>query len=189
MALLPGTHQPVRTALFPTRKNPDGFVCDLPKGAAWSPGNTLDLLTPVGTGFSPPRTAYRWLLWAIGCPPSRLLPLIDLGLSRHAAIALAAAEMPPHLSAQVELAAEPFDALAWADYLAIDLAPESIPWLEEHLLGAGAPFRRPRDSQVLIATPMPCGIGVCSACAVQTRRGWKRACVDGPVFDLAALAR
>lgn len=28
-----------------------------------------------------------------------------------------------------------------------------------------------------------CGIGLCSGCAVATNEGYKRACVDGPVFD------
>ncbi len=28
-----------------------------------------------------------------------------------------------------------------------------------------------------------CGIGLCSGCAVATNQGYKRACIDGPVFD------
>lgn len=28
-----------------------------------------------------------------------------------------------------------------------------------------------------------CGIGLCSGCAVETASGYKRACIDGPVFD------
>jgi len=28
-----------------------------------------------------------------------------------------------------------------------------------------------------------CGVGLCSGCAVATRDGYKRACIDGPVFD------
>jgi hypothetical protein len=35
---------------------------------------------------------------------------------------------------------------------------------------------------------MPCaGLAACGVCAVQTRRGWKLACVDGPVFDLKEI--
>jgi dihydroorotate dehydrogenase electron transfer subunit len=28
-----------------------------------------------------------------------------------------------------------------------------------------------------------CGIGVCAGCTVMTKDGYKRACVDGPVFN------
>jgi len=29
---------------------------------------------------------------------------------------------------------------------------------------------------------MACGIGVCMGCVIQTKSGYKRVCVDGPVF-------
>jgi dihydroorotate dehydrogenase electron transfer subunit len=45
---------------------------------------------------------------------------------------------------------------------------------------------------VSLETPMACGLGVCFSCVTQVRTpdGWdyKRVCVDGPVFDAAALA-
>jgi NAD(P)H-flavin reductase len=40
----------------------------------------------------------------------------------------------------------------------------------------------------LVVAPMPCGgLAECGVCAVTTRRGWKLACKDGPVFDLGEL--
>ena len=45
---------------------------------------------------------------------------------------------------------------------------------------------------VSLETPMACGVGVCFSCVtrVRTAGGWdyRRVCVDGPVFDAAALA-
>ncbi len=46
---------------------------------------------------------------------------------------------------------------------------------------------------VSLETPMACGLGVCFSCVTKVRTadgGWdyKRVCVDGPVFDAAALA-
>ncbi len=45
---------------------------------------------------------------------------------------------------------------------------------------------------VSLETPMACGLGICFSCVtkVRTPDGWdyKRVCVDGPVFDAAALA-
>ncbi len=38
--------------------------------------------------------------------------------------------------------------------------------------------------QAIVRVPMPCGSGVCDVCRVTTRYAEKRACVDGPVFDL-----
>jgi NAD(P)H-flavin reductase len=44
-----------------------------------------------------------------------------------------------------------------------------------------------REAQVIVAPPMACGFGACMGCAVETARGIRLACVDGPVFDLAEL--
>ena len=42
--------------------------------------------------------------------------------------------------------------------------------------------------QVIVAPLMACGSGACQGCAVETVRGMRLACVDGPVFDLAELS-
>lgn len=34
---------------------------------------------------------------------------------------------------------------------------------------------------------MGCGFGACMGCAVQTKDGIRRVCVDGPVFDRESL--
>jgi dihydroorotate dehydrogenase electron transfer subunit len=34
---------------------------------------------------------------------------------------------------------------------------------------------------------MACGLGACLGCAVKTTSGYKTACYDGPVFDLAEI--
>jgi dihydroorotate dehydrogenase electron transfer subunit len=51
--------------------------------------------------------------------------------------------------------------------------------------------RRGTRCHVSLETPMACGIGICFSCvaAVQTEDGWdyRRACVEGPVFDAACV--
>ena len=43
-------------------------------------------------------------------------------------------------------------------------------------------------SQVLVLTDMPCGgLAECGVCAVDLKRGWKLACMHGPVFALSEL--
>jgi dihydroorotate dehydrogenase electron transfer subunit len=41
--------------------------------------------------------------------------------------------------------------------------------------------------EVSLERRMACGIGACLSCAVTTRAGTRRACVDGPVFDAEEL--
>jgi dihydroorotate dehydrogenase electron transfer subunit len=41
--------------------------------------------------------------------------------------------------------------------------------------------------QAWLEAPMACGIGACGACVAELRRGPRRTCVAGPVFDLAEI--
>jgi dihydroorotate dehydrogenase electron transfer subunit len=43
-------------------------------------------------------------------------------------------------------------------------------------------------SQLALEAPMACGFGACFGCVVETLDGYKRVCIDGPVFDAAVLA-
>jgi dihydroorotate dehydrogenase electron transfer subunit len=38
-------------------------------------------------------------------------------------------------------------------------------------------------AQLAMEVGMACGYGACFGCAVQTRRGYVRLCLDGPVLD------
>jgi dihydroorotate dehydrogenase electron transfer subunit len=42
-------------------------------------------------------------------------------------------------------------------------------------------------AQVALPGAMPCGVGTCQGCLVETRDGARLACRDGPVFDLRDL--
>ena len=39
-------------------------------------------------------------------------------------------------------------------------------------------------AKVLMEQVMACGFGACLGCVIETKQGYKRVCVDGPVFDL-----
>jgi len=43
-------------------------------------------------------------------------------------------------------------------------------------------------AQLALEAPMACGFGACYGCVVATIDGYRRVCVDGPVFDAAVLA-
>jgi dihydroorotate dehydrogenase electron transfer subunit len=41
--------------------------------------------------------------------------------------------------------------------------------------------------EVSLEERMACGVGACLGCAVKTRKGYERACKEGPVFDARDL--
>jgi dihydroorotate dehydrogenase electron transfer subunit len=43
-------------------------------------------------------------------------------------------------------------------------------------------------AQLALEAPMACGFGACYGCVVATLDGYKRICLDGPVFEAAVLA-
>ncbi|HLW95487.1 MAG TPA: dihydroorotate dehydrogenase electron transfer subunit [Solirubrobacteraceae bacterium] len=47
--------------------------------------------------------------------------------------------------------------------------------------------RRGIDASLALEAPMACGFGACYGCVVATADGYRRVCVDGPVFEAAAL--
>ncbi len=181
---------PLATPLFASQAAAHGFLAAAPVPATWQPGTRLALRGPCGTGFRLPAEVRRLALAAFGKTAARLLPLVHEALQRHAAVALFSPAPPPGLPSAVEinpLGALP-EALAWADFLALDLAAEQLPQLGKALGIQDRCMPLPCPGQALVLADMPCGaLADCGACAVETRRGWKLACADGPVFDLSEL--
>jgi dihydroorotate dehydrogenase electron transfer subunit len=181
---------PLAAPLFAARIEADGFLAASPVPAAWEPGSALQLRGPLGHGFSPPGVLRRLALAGLDEGLARLQPLLQNALAQGAAVALFTDHAPPSLPSAVEVnPLETLDeALAWADYLALDLPAQALPGLST-LLGLERGLRHlPCPAQALVGLPLPCGgVADCGACAVETRRGWKLACHDGPVFDLLDL--
>jgi dihydroorotate dehydrogenase electron transfer subunit len=48
---------------------------------------------------------------------------------------------------------------------------------------------RDTDIEVSVENYFGCGVGICSGCAVETNDGFKRACVEGPVFNGKNLSK
>jgi dihydroorotate dehydrogenase electron transfer subunit len=130
-------------------------------------------------------------LVSLGDTAARLLPIIPIALEQEAALALFSdASLSAWLPSAVEaypLSALP-ELLAWADFIAMDLPLAALPDLRLRLgLGASADHNPPLHcpAQALVLVPMPCGgLAECGVCAVPAHRGWKLACLDGPVFNL-----
>ena len=185
----PASNVLVPVPVFNAGSTPGGFMIAPPIPRTWQPGMTLSLRGPLGHGFSLPGSARCVALVALGETSARLKPLLADALKQDASVVLVSDLDVPDLPPEVEI--QPLSTLAevvqWADYLALDVLRESLPGLRE-MLGGSRRARVKLDAQTLVHTPMPCGgMGECGVCAVTTRRGWKMACKDGPVFDLNDL--
>lgn len=182
---------PLAAALFPAQIERDAFQAAAPVPPGWQPGTRLALRGPLGKGFSVPAQARRVVLAALGESASRLLALVPALLARETALALFTDCPLPALPPAVEiypLAGLP-EALAWADFLALDLPVSKLDGLRRVLrLEPGTPV--PCPAHALVLASMPCGgVAECGACAVPRRgSGWRLACQEGPVFDLHTLS-
>jgi dihydroorotate dehydrogenase electron transfer subunit len=160
-----------------------------PLPGMWQPGLSLRLLGPMGSGFALPAPLRRLALAVIEGSPAYLLGLARHANQQGAEVALFAESPLPPLPAWLEaspLTALP-EALAWADFLALDLTAQALPRLR-HWLGLPSPDGCPCPAQALVRLPMPCGaVAECGACAVTVRRGWRLVCKDGPVLNLNDL--
>ncbi|MBI4770192.1 MAG: hypothetical protein HY784_07230 [Chloroflexi bacterium] len=184
-------------ALFPRRLDPDGFCfeADLEAAAAWGAGTRRGLIGPLGSALPPPDPARNLLLLHLTPGPLRLLPAGEVCLARRGAVTLLLshsdtplADLPPEL----EVVRDPpegqlLETLAWADAILVDAPAPALEGLQQALARA-RPFAASAPAHALIAPPMPCGVGACDVCALRTRHGWKRACTDGPFFDIGELA-
>ncbi|MFZ5855666.1 MAG: hypothetical protein ACOYZ6_02455 [Chloroflexota bacterium] len=183
LAYNPASNDPLAVAVFSASPLADGFLAASPLPAAWTPGTSVHLRGPLGRGFALPAAARRVALAVWDVSPAYLLGLIPLALKQDAAISLVCNEPPEDLPNDVEI--RPMAALEeichWADYLALAVTREG--WRER--VGNSRALKVPREAQVLIVTPMPCGgLAKCGVCSVEISKGSFLACEDGPVFTL-----
>lgn len=184
-----GTDSPLPVPLYYTDSAPQGFVAVTPAASRWVPGLVLDLRGPLGRGFSMSLAARKVGLVAFDDSPARLRGLIRPALKQEAAVVLVSSSAPDNLPDDVEV--QPLstlnEILAWADYVAFDVARENLHQLQEQVGKQNQVIAR-LGAQVLVRTPVPCGgIAECGVCAVNVKSEWKLACKDGPVFDWGEL--
>jgi dihydroorotate dehydrogenase electron transfer subunit len=195
--------------LFPSHVDEGAFTTVVPPRHAAThplPGTRVALLGPLGRGFRV-RAATRLLLVADTRGIHPLRPLLQAANS--VALILEAptgarlpstSRFPPNVEIHtlthdgtaghpgaLEGEGSPLPSLVkWADRLCLSCDGERYPDLAGVVrtarLNPGGDF-----AQALVRVAMPCGVGACEACRVSTRHGEKRACTDGPVFDLLEL--
>ena len=194
----------------------DAGICTLlvhvrGRGTAWlaaqREGSILDLLGPMGHGWSIRPTVRNLLLVSEGTMIASLTYLAQTALEQELAVALVAAcesedevYPPALLPPEVEYHIVTKDGstgqhgdvqsvlgtyLPWADAACFCVAPETSVALYAHF----ERLRLKHFAQGAVLRPLVCGNGVCLTCNVETRSGPKLVCRDGPIFDLREIAR
>ena len=170
-----------------------------------SPGTRLNLIGPLGNGFELSLTTRNLLVLAAPARLPALLPLVHAMLDRggHVTVLLHdAAPLRTDLLRLLPMAVETrqagtgdewlahVDELArWADYAALALPATLLPALATQIKASRLRLDR-GFAGVLTDVPLPCTTGACHGCLVALGNGRQtRACVHGPVFDLADLVR
>lgn len=169
------------------------------------PGDDVDLIAPLGRGFSVHPHTRNVLLIGGGSGVAPLVNLADFCIREGRAVTLLIGAMsarqvfPAHLlHPAVEVAVTTQDGSLGSRGLITDLAPQYWDWADQifacgppamyqTLAQIGAAKRSRKQVQVLANAPIACGVGACAVCAIETRRGMKLACKDGPRFDLRDL--
>lgn len=168
-------------------------------------GDTLDVLAPLGHAITFEPGAQHILLIGEGTRTTRLVAIAheQVKLGREVVVVIMSSSpvadggglemgvenFPSHLLAsEIELRSETtFDAelIAWADgVVASGMDAERFYRGMVDAIRAVRYRIEPRFARVMLDLPMPCGTGICYACAVSTAHGVKLACVDGPALDL-----
>ncbi len=179
------------------------------KGTHWlsqcKAGDNIDLLGPLGSGFSIHPASHNLLLVAGGIGIAPLHFLAQEALSQGYSVTLlsgtptATQLYPRHLlppEAKLIIATE--DGTTGKKGMITDLLPDFIGWADQiFACGPTSMYRTmaARNKQLLHTKPvqislemrMGCGRGICYGCTLKTKNGLKQVCTDGPVFDLGDI--
>lgn len=176
------------------------------KGTHWlsqrQAGNNIDLLGPLGNGFSIHPASHNLLLVAGGIGIAPLYSLassaskegysirILLGARTATQLYLKEYQYQP-IKAEFVLVTE--DGTTDEKGIITNLIPKYIDWADQifacgpvgmYRTMAQMPELKNKPVQISLEVRMGCGLGVCYGCTVKTKNGLKQVCKDGPVFDL-----
>lgn len=184
LAYVSASDSPLAVPVYFYDSAPKGFRLAPPFPSSWTIGTKLALRGPLGHGFNIPATARKIALIALDGSSAYLHGLIPLALKREMEAVLVSNSPVSGLPEDVEVQPlQAFDEICkWADFIAIDIARESLNQLKE-MTSKLEQVAAVREAQVLVHAPMPCGgLAECGVCAIGLHHDWMMACKDGPVF-------
>lgn len=170
-----------------------------------SAGQAVDIVGPLGQGFTLAPTTSRLLLVAEGMGVASVAALAAQATAKGIEVTLlagaptAATAIPANLLPdEVEYRLATSDGSRGQRGSVADLLPAIIQWADQ-VCAAGSPslyhalaqaiarYRLRVDddfAQVWILGTVACGLGICQGCTVETRHGPVLSCHDGPVLRL-----
>lgn len=179
--------------------------------AGISLGSAMDILGPLGHGFDLSPRAQNLLLLAEGLGIAPLVATAELAAAQGKKVTLIAligreeqlypTELLPREIEYHSYLAHGQREDAFHQVFSEVLSPDMLAWAGQFCAAGSGAFRqglraflqadpirgRPGFAQVWVGDSFGCGLGLCLSCVVETRRGPRRACTEGPVFDLFDL--
>ncbi len=173
------------------------------KGTNWlsqrKVSDNIDLLGPLGNGYSIRPSSQKLLLLAGGVGIAPLYFLAQAAITKQYSVTLihgATSKLnlyPEKIPPEIELVTVTEDGSAGEKGMITDLLPDFTDWADQ-IFACGPlpmykamtqmPELKDKPIQVSLEVRMGCGRGVCYGCTVKTKRGLKQVCRDGPVFNL-----
>ncbi len=159
-------------------------------------GDKLDLLGPLGNGFSvSPDSKLLLIAGGIGIAP--LVFLAEEAAKQGLAVTLlygtaSATQLYPH-PPKVKIITATEDGSVGKKGMITDFLPDFIKDADQvfacgplamYKTMAKMPGLKNKPVQISLEVRMGCGLGVCYGCTVKTRNGLKQVCKDGPIFEL-----
>jgi dihydroorotate dehydrogenase electron transfer subunit len=182
------------------------YFAVLGEGTRWlshrRAGETLDLLGPLGNGFSIETTSKKLLLAAggMGIAPLAFLTQQALSDGKSVKMILGARKKErlfpkDFLPKGIELFIITEDGTEGDKGKISDILPKYVDWADQiFACGPLAMYKsisrqtknwtKRKPVQVSLEVRMGCSIGACFSCSIKTKNGMKRVCSDGPVFNL-----
>jgi len=176
------------------------------RGTQWlsqrQKGETLDLLGPLGNGFSIEMASRKLLLAAGGIGVAPLVFLAQKTLREGKAVKLLLgarkkdALYPKKLLPNgIETIITTEDGSDGEKGKVTDILPRYVDWADQiyacgpiamyqSIADLSKKWRNKKPVQVSLEVRLGCGIGACFSCSIKTKTGMKQVCRDGPVFNL-----
>jgi dihydroorotate dehydrogenase electron transfer subunit len=176
------------------------------KGTHWlsqrKTGDNIELLGPLGNGFSFQLASHNLLLVAGGIGIAPLCFTAQEALKKGCSVKLLYGTPNKHrypedlLPHQIELVSVTEDGSVGKKGMVTDILPDFVDCADQVFACGPLPMYRDmarrkqqlkldaKPVQISLEVRMGCGLGVCYGCTVKTKTGLKQVCKDGPVFNL-----
>jgi dihydroorotate dehydrogenase electron transfer subunit len=181
------------------------------RGSSWlvdqPPGTELDVLGPLGNTFTVSPRSKNLLMVAGGVGAAPILLLANEAVAAGLSVTYLLGAMSSngllaseHLPSEVEYVVATNDGSAGHQGFVTDLIPTYLQWADQVFSCGPEPmflslrrevlanrFASKPTVQLSVERTMACGVGACLGCVVETKRGMKTSCVEGPVFEMEDL--